>query len=659
MCPIHIEKPRPQKKTEDFGNNSEHTESYAGPLYAPSGISNRAAVMMAGMMLGLSGRGRGMRHLGRMMGRGGMSNPFGTDILRMSSMMSRDFSTKPSQRPSLPSTPPGAESATNRPLILFKPQPQGSAGGSRWSSPATWGVGVLGALGLALLYRQLYGKTDQDVNDYLHFLVIGDQGDGPESSAPRVAKSIAMLVEESAKHGKPIEFIIGTGDNFYPDGPETTDDEVWHTHWEKIFGNLGIPWYLTLGNHDRNEKGMPYGRPLDYQAQIDYTNKIIDKTGEKTIWNMLGRYYSFTWPLGSKEPLIEFFMLDGEALAWANSPMESQGTYGEDYQEIKGWLNKSLGKSKAKYKIIASHYVPGARGRDWFHRIQPFGALKNLRETQEKFPITLFMGGHEHIMSLKGPDSYGAHHMLSGAGSHALYRGKENFIAEERLPDNEHLKLHPLDNVGADNLEDWFQNMVASKWFYDVLRLPLLLDYAGMVPPENEVDRTLHAFHRGKANSIKKGKWPEGTTAEEIIDKLYKLLEERNISPGKFDKEVLLKLLDDKHGGTPHPQVLDDAGHRSLKELHMAIGEMSYLQRDQVKGRPYEEVRILSDEKMWNAQCGPQIIGHGGAGFFEVEIRGKELMITLHYIDDIDKENIVKGSIPLPAIDLNKLAQHK
>ena len=653
MCPIHIEKQRPQKRTEDFGNSSGRTDSYACPSYASSGISNRAAVMMAAMMLGLSGRGRGMGHLGRMMGRGGMNNPSVTDMLRVSSMMSRDFSTTAPQRSSLFSAPPKAESATNRPLIPFKPLPEGSAGGSRWSAPATLGLGVLGALGLALLYRQLYGKTDQDVNDYLHFLVIGDQGDGPESSAPRVAGRIAALAEESAESGKPIEFIISTGDNFYPDGPETTDAEVWRTHWEEIFGNLRIPWYLTLGNHDRNEKGMPYGRPLDYQAQVDYTDKIIAETGEKTMWNMLGRYYSFTWPLESKKPVVEFFMLDGEALAWANSPMESQGTYGEDYQEMMAWLYDSLGKSKARYKVIGSHYVPGARGRDWFHRIQPFGALKNLREIQEKFPITLFMGGHEHIMSLKGPDSYGSYHMLSGAGSHARY------IGEERLPDNEHLKLDPLDNVGSDSLEDWFQNMAASKWFYDVLRLPLLLDYAGMVPPENEVDRTLHAFHRGKTNSIKKGKWPESTTAEEIIDNLYKLLEERNISPGRFDKEVLLKLLGDRHGGTPHPQVLDDAGHRSLKELHMAIGEMSYLRRDPVTGRSDGDVRILSDEKMWNAQCGSQIIGQGGAGFFEVEIRGTELMITLHYIDDIDKENVVTGSISLPAIDLTELVQYK
>ena len=202
MCPIHTEKQRPRKRTEDIGNSSGHTASYAGPSYASSGISNRAAVMIASMVLGLSGRGKGMRHLGRMMGHGGMSNPLGTDMLRMSSIMSREFSTKPPQRPPLTGTPPGAESATNRPLIPFKPQPQGSAGGSRWFAPAALGLGISGALGLALLYRQLYGKTDQDVNDYSHFggLAAFKEWQPPQVH-PELLQEYSRLFEE---HGIPM-----------------------------------------------------------------------------------------------------------------------------------------------------------------------------------------------------------------------------------------------------------------------------------------------------------------------------------------------------------------------------------------------------------------------------------------------------------------------
>ena len=202
MCPIHTEKQRPQKRTEVPGNSSEHTDRYASPSYAPSGISNRAAVMVAGMMLGLSGRGKGMRHLGKMMGRGGLSNPFGTDMLKMSSMMSRDFSTTAPHRPPLRGTPPGAESATNRYLNPFNPQSQGGAGGSRWSSPATWGLGVSGTLSLALLYRQLYGKTDQDVNDYSHFggLAAFKEWQPPQVH-PELLQEYAQLFEE---HGIPM-----------------------------------------------------------------------------------------------------------------------------------------------------------------------------------------------------------------------------------------------------------------------------------------------------------------------------------------------------------------------------------------------------------------------------------------------------------------------
>lgn len=202
MCPIHVEKPRPKMRTEYFGNSGGHTAEFTDPSYALSGISNRAAVMIAGIMRGFSGRGRGMRHLGRMMGHGAMSNPFGTDMLRMSSIMSRDFSTIPPQRPPLTGTHPEAESATNRPLIPFKPQPQGSAGGSRWFAPAAWGLGISGALGLALLYRQLYGKTDQDVNDYSHFSGLAAFKEWqPPQVHPELLQEYAQLFEE---HGIPM-----------------------------------------------------------------------------------------------------------------------------------------------------------------------------------------------------------------------------------------------------------------------------------------------------------------------------------------------------------------------------------------------------------------------------------------------------------------------
>ena len=186
MCPIHAEKQRPQKRTEDFGNSSRPTDSYASPSYAPSGLSNRTAVMMVGIMLSLSGRGRGMRHLGRMMERSGMRNPLGTDMLRMTSMMSRDFSTTPPQRPRLPSAPPGAESATNRFLVPFGPGPQGSG----WRGSNAWKMGLGGLAGLVAL-----GGGAWATSHMLH-----DKGWQPPVVDPELLEEYSRLFEE---HGIP------------------------------------------------------------------------------------------------------------------------------------------------------------------------------------------------------------------------------------------------------------------------------------------------------------------------------------------------------------------------------------------------------------------------------------------------------------------------
>lgn len=85
MCPIPKLTQRPQKRAEQFEDAIEKPSgpvgSYASPSYVSPGVSNRTAVMMASMMLGLSGPSRRTRSPGRIMGRGGISEQFGTDTL--------------------------------------------------------------------------------------------------------------------------------------------------------------------------------------------------------------------------------------------------------------------------------------------------------------------------------------------------------------------------------------------------------------------------------------------------------------------------------------------------------------------------------------------------------------------------------------------------
>ena len=47
------------------------------------------------------------------------------------------------------------------------------------------------------------------------------------------------------------EFVIALGDNFYDDGTESTEDELWETVFHDVYTapSLNIPWYGVLGNH--------------------------------------------------------------------------------------------------------------------------------------------------------------------------------------------------------------------------------------------------------------------------------------------------------------------------------------------------------------------------------------------------------------------------
>jgi len=47
--------------------------------------------------------------------------------------------------------------------------------------------------------------------------------------------------------------IFVLGDNFYTDGVQSAYDEMWETHWSKVYldtsDKLKVPWYSAFGNH--------------------------------------------------------------------------------------------------------------------------------------------------------------------------------------------------------------------------------------------------------------------------------------------------------------------------------------------------------------------------------------------------------------------------
>ena len=284
----------------------------------------------------------------------------------------------------------------------------------------------------------------------LRFTVIGDWGwsgyNYAKTATPEDAKgwdergrgelsvSAAMGVF-AAQYAPQLAFSVG--DNFYPNGVKTVDDERFRTTFEEPFGAaaLQIPWYVALGNHDIRR---------NWRAQIEYTQK-------SKRWNMPAKHYSFskTAPDGT---VVDFFVLDtcafhrklhvGAAIEEADRDAAAQLV----------WLERELGASKADWKILVGHHPVWTGGvrRD----IHEQDLDKLLPPLMKKHGVALYFCGHEHDSQHIERD--GIHNILMGNGGDMRPTGETEGTryAESRLGfgfvtvDKAAARIHFVDTKG-------------------------------------------------------------------------------------------------------------------------------------------------------------------------------------------------------------------
>ena len=101
-------------------------------------------------------------------------------------------------------------------------------------------------------------------------LVIGDMGKGTNDQR-NVAKSMKLLY----KQYKP-KFVLGLGDNIYPNGCSSKNDPRFISHFERQYSILpNQRWYMCLGNHDygyESSNNSISGFKDNSISQVDYTN---------------------------------------------------------------------------------------------------------------------------------------------------------------------------------------------------------------------------------------------------------------------------------------------------------------------------------------------------------------------------------------------------
>jgi len=230
----------------------------------------------------------------------------------------------------------------------------------------------------------------------LHFYVLGDWGRKGEFNQ----KALADQMNATGALIEP-EFIISTGDNFYPNGVASIYDPQWKCSFEDVYNGfyLNCPWYVVLGNHDYRTNA---------QAEIDYSNISAR-------WKMPSRYFTVRVGDEEDEPSVRFVFIDTSPfeLEYYEEAKYKDKVAGQDTTAQKVWMDSVLAINDADWKIVVGHhpfYTGGKRVGD------PNTVRSSLEPLLTKHNVDVYFAGHEHDLQHIKPEKP-THHFISGAGS--------------------------------------------------------------------------------------------------------------------------------------------------------------------------------------------------------------------------------------------------
>lgn len=290
-------------------------------------------------------------------------------------------------------------------------------------------------------YRGGYIKGIKLLDNALNFIVVGDWGRQGEYYQKAVAEQMA-----NAAVSLDAEFVVSTGDNFYPDGVGSVNDPLWQTSFEDVYKNFALQkkWYVVLGNHDYRSNP---------QAQIDY-GKVSRR------WQMPARYFSKKMSIDddtTSKVLFVFIDTSPFVSKYYNDDVYGPQVATQDTATQLQWLSFVLGdtSSNIKWRIVVGHHPLYSGGK----RIDS----KDTRDIQDvfkpifkKYKVDMYLCGHEHHLEyVKAEES--THYFTSGAGSevrpvslHPRYgkfaSAQAGFMAFSLVPDSARIQV--INNKG-------------------------------------------------------------------------------------------------------------------------------------------------------------------------------------------------------------------
>ena len=250
----------------------------------------------------------------------------------------------------------------------------------------------------------------------LHFLVVGDWGRVGEYRQRDVAEQMGR-----AAHTLEAEFVISTGDNFYPNGVASVHDPLWERSFEGVYTahSLQEEWYPVLGNHDY--RGNP-------DAQLAYA-------GISRRWRMPARYHFIERKASDGAKVLLIFLdtnpFEKKYYDDDKEPFRSNiRQRSDDTTRQKEWLLNTLRSSDARWKFVIGHHPLYSSGK---RRDETQSVASSLLPLLEKGGADAYLCGHEHQLEHDVFPS-GLHQFISGAGSEVRPVGRADralFTASE------------------------------------------------------------------------------------------------------------------------------------------------------------------------------------------------------------------------------------
>ncbi|KAG2374664.1 hypothetical protein C9374_010683 [Naegleria lovaniensis] len=250
-------------------------------------------------------------------------------------------------------------------------------------------------------------------SDYLHFIVVGDQGRGNDEQK-KVAESMARYCnfENGMNPQKlPCQFIIGTGDNIYDNGVTDVNDVQFKTKFEDIYVQeslKNLDWYFVLGNHDYR---------TNPEAQIAYSQ--LSKR-----WKLPKQFYNFDKISTENKFKVSFVMLDtnpfvnkyfSDSRANQTALNQQRALNNEQVKMVENILNTNMNKNDTWTLVVGHHplFSAGSHGPVTQELVDNFEPLF------VKYKLPMYLCGHDHLLNwLSSSDSgFPTQYVISGGGA--------------------------------------------------------------------------------------------------------------------------------------------------------------------------------------------------------------------------------------------------